>query len=122
MSSGRQGGKLHRVGSATRLAAMRASPLVIQRKGRWSSNAFMVYMRVNMEDLRWLSEVLGERGGRGIQDREVGRDRRRWGGRVYSFVACLSRMTINHASLARRGGSFFGEWMFSEWYRVVGHG
>ena len=28
---------------------------------------------------------------------------RRGGGGVYSFVACLSRMTIDHASLAKGG-------------------
>lgn len=35
---------------ATKLAAMEASPLVIQQEGRWSSSAFMAHMRANMED------------------------------------------------------------------------
>lgn len=51
-------GTLRRVESATRLAVMGPSVLVIQRKEKWSSNAFTVYLRVKMEDLRWLSDVL----------------------------------------------------------------
>jgi len=47
-----------RIGGATRLAAMGASAQVIQREGRWSSNAFMVYVRANMEDPQWVSEAL----------------------------------------------------------------
>ena len=39
-----------RIGGATRLAAMGASPLVIQRERRWSFSAFLVYVRANMED------------------------------------------------------------------------
>ena len=35
---------------AVGLAAMGVSPLVIQREGRWSSRAFMVYVRANMKD------------------------------------------------------------------------
>ena len=39
-----EGFALHsgRIGGATRLAAMGASPLVIQREGRWSSSALLV--------------------------------------------------------------------------------
>ena len=33
------------IGGASRLAAMGASSRVIQREGRWSSSAFMVYVR-----------------------------------------------------------------------------
>ena len=52
-----------RIGGITRLAALGASPLVIQREGRWSSSAFIVYVRANMEDPQWVSEVLsGEKG------------------------------------------------------------
>ncbi|CAM9899729.1 unnamed protein product, partial [Choristocarpus tenellus] len=34
-----------RIGGATRLASMGVSELVIQRRGRWKSKAFMVYVR-----------------------------------------------------------------------------
>ena len=52
-----------RIGGATRLAAMGASSRVIQQEGRWSSSAFMVYVRANMEDPQWVSEALsGEKG------------------------------------------------------------
>ena len=47
-----------RIGGATRLAAMGASSRVIQREGRWSSSAFVVYVRANMEDPQWVSEAL----------------------------------------------------------------
>ena len=39
-----------KIGGATRLTAMGASSRVIQREGRWSSSAFMVYVRDNMDD------------------------------------------------------------------------
>ena len=52
-----------RIGGATRLAAMGASPLMIQREGRWSSSAFMLYVRANMEDPQWVSEALSEEEG-----------------------------------------------------------
>ena len=52
-----------RIGGATRSEAMGASPLVIQRGGRWSSSAFMVYVRADMEGPQWVSEALsGEKG------------------------------------------------------------
>ena len=52
-----------RIGGATRLAGMGASARVIQREERWSSSAFMVYVRANMEDPQWVSEALsGEEG------------------------------------------------------------
>ena len=55
--------KSGRIEGATRLAAMEASSRVIQREGRWSSSAFMVYVRANMEDTQWVSEALsGEEG------------------------------------------------------------
>lgn len=38
-----------RIGGAMRLAAMGASTLVIQREGRWSSDAFIVCVRANKE-------------------------------------------------------------------------
>ena len=54
-----------RIGGATRLAAMGASSRVIQREGRWSSSALMVYVyvRANMEDTQWVSEALSGKGG-----------------------------------------------------------
>lgn len=39
-----------RIERATRLAEIRASPLMIQREMRWSSSAFMIFVRVKMED------------------------------------------------------------------------
>ena len=56
-----------RIGGTARLSTMGASPLVMQREGRWSSSAFMVYVRANMEDPRWVLEALSgekDRGGR----------------------------------------------------------
>ena len=47
-----------RIGGATRPAAVGASPLVIQREGRRASNSFMVYVRANMENPRWVTEVV----------------------------------------------------------------
>ena len=39
-----------RTGGATKLAAGGASNAVIQREGRWASNAFTRYVRANMYD------------------------------------------------------------------------
>ena len=50
--------------------------MVIQREGRWSSSAFMVYVRDNIDDLQWMSEVFSSEKGRGSQDKEPGGDRR----------------------------------------------
>ena len=62
-----------RIGGATKLPAGGASDAVIQREGRWASNAFMRYVTANMEDPVWVSEVLVERGG---CDRQLGRGTR----------------------------------------------
>ena len=87
-SQGKRGGKgvslipeefaLHsgRIGGATKLAAGGANDAVIQRERRWASNAFMRYVRANMEYPIWVSEALVE--GRGW-DRQPGQ-RTRWGG------------------------------------------
>ena len=48
------------IGAETNLAARGASNAVIQREGRWASNAFVRYVRANMEDTVWVSEVLVE--------------------------------------------------------------
>lgn len=45
------------IGGATRLAAIGASPSMIQQEGSWSSNAFKVHVRVNIDDSGWVSEV-----------------------------------------------------------------
>lgn len=47
-----------RFGGGTKLAASGASPWVIKREGRGSSDAFIVYVRVNMEDPEWVSRTL----------------------------------------------------------------
>ena len=53
-----------RIEGATRLAEMGALPWVIQREGRLASQAFMGYVRSNMEDpLLWVSRVLVGRTG-----------------------------------------------------------
>ena len=49
---------LGRIGGATRLAEMVAQPSTIQREGRWVSQAFMGYVRSNMEDPLWVSRIL----------------------------------------------------------------
>ena len=49
-----------RIGGATKLAAERVREAVIKKEGRWSSDAFMVYVRANMEDPVCVSEVLGD--------------------------------------------------------------
>ena len=62
-----------RIGGRTKLAVGGANDTVIQREGRWASNAFMRYVRANMEDPVWVSEVLVERGG---CDRQPGQETR----------------------------------------------
>lgn len=47
-----------KIGGATRLTVMGASPRMIEREDRWSSSAFMAYVRANMEDSQWVFEVL----------------------------------------------------------------
>ena len=66
-----------RIGGATRLAARRVPEAVIKKEGRWSSDAFMVYVRANMEDPVWVSEVLEH--GAGEFERQPGQGTR-WGG------------------------------------------
>ena len=66
-----------RIGGATRLAARGVPEAVIKKEGRWSSDSFMVYVRVNTEDPVWVSEVL-EHGAREFE-RQPGQGTR-WGG------------------------------------------
>ena len=61
-------------GGATRLAAKRVPEAMIKQEGRWSSDAFMVYVRANTEYPVWVSEVLGE--GAGEYDRQPGQGTR----------------------------------------------
>ena len=50
-----------RIGGATKLAAQEASPLQIQRAGRWKSQAFMTYVRAEGEGTQFVSEALTRR-------------------------------------------------------------
>ena len=50
-----------RMGVATALAADGTEPMAIKKEGRWSSDAFMTYVRANMEDSRWGQRSLSRR-------------------------------------------------------------
>ena len=52
-----------KIGDATMLTGAGTNTMVIHWEGRWSSNAFMMCVRANMEDPRWVSEVLSEESG-----------------------------------------------------------
>ena len=65
-----------RIWAGTRLAETRVPEAVIKKEGRWSSDAFTAYVRENMEDPVWVSEVLGE--GAGEYERQAGQGTR-WG-------------------------------------------
>ena len=52
-----------RIEGAIRLVEMGAQPSVIQREGRWASQAFMGYVRSNTEDPFWVSRTLVGRSG-----------------------------------------------------------
>ena len=62
------------IGGATRLAEMGAPPWVIPGEERWASQAFMGYVRSNMEDPLWVSRVLV--GGTGEPSRQPGQGTR----------------------------------------------
>ena len=47
-----------RIGEATRLAAGGVSTMEIQRQGRWTSDAFMMYVRATREEEDNISRVL----------------------------------------------------------------
>ena len=47
-----------RVGGATQLAANGATPVQIQRAGRWKSQAFMIYVREGGERADFVSQAL----------------------------------------------------------------
>ena len=65
-----------RIGGATRLAAKGVPGAVIKKEGRWSSDAFLVYVRANMQDPAWVSAVLEEGGG--LFERQPGQGTK-WG-------------------------------------------
>ena len=51
---------LVRIGGATRLAAKTVPEEVLKKEGRWSSDTSLVYVRANMEDPLWVSELSGD--------------------------------------------------------------
>lgn len=55
-----------RTGGAKALAENGVEPMEIQREGRWSSDAFLTHVRVNLEFSQWVSTSLvrGNQGGR----------------------------------------------------------
>ena len=65
-----------RIGEATRLAEIEKPPWVIQREGRWASQAFMGYVRSSMEDPLWVSRALVGRKGESSRQPRQGT---RWG-------------------------------------------
>ena len=65
----------HRRGGKT--CRERVPEAEINNEGRWSSDSFIVYVRGNMEDPVWVSEVL-EHGAEGVE-RQPGQGTR-WGG------------------------------------------
>ena len=65
-----------RIGGATHVSAEGAAPEVLQREGRWASNAYKTYVRSHGKDASWVSNVMAKEGrGNGIQ---VGQGRA-WG-------------------------------------------
>ena len=64
------------IGGRTKLAAKPVREAVIKKERRWSSDAFMGYVRANMKDPVWVSEVLGEEARK--YKRQLGH-RTRWG-------------------------------------------
>lgn len=59
-----------RIGGVTRLAAMGVAEAVIQKEGRWSSDAYKAYVIANMEHPVLVSGVL--EAGAGGYDRQPG--------------------------------------------------
>ena len=47
-----------RLGGATRLAVRGILEAVLMKGGRWSSDSFTVYVRADLEDPIWVSEVM----------------------------------------------------------------
>ena len=57
-----------RIGGATHLSAGEATSEVLQREGRWASDAYKTYVRSHGEDAGWVASVMAQEGlGGGIQ-------------------------------------------------------
>ena len=57
-----------RIGGATHLSAGAASPEMLQREGRWASDAYKAYVRSHGKDASWVANVMAQLGmGSGIQ-------------------------------------------------------
>ena len=57
-----------RIGGATHLSAGGASSEVLQREGRWASDAYKAYVRSHGKDAGWVASVMARDGlGIGIQ-------------------------------------------------------
>ena len=57
-----------RIGGATHLSARGATSEVLQREGRWASDAYKTYVRSHGEDAGWVASVMAQEGlGGGIQ-------------------------------------------------------
>ena len=51
-----------RIGGATHLSAGGASPEVLQREGRWASDAYKAYVRSHGKDASWVANVMAQEG------------------------------------------------------------
>ena len=51
-----------RIGGATHLSAGGASPEVLQREGRWASDAYKAYVRSHGKDASWVADVMAQEG------------------------------------------------------------
>ena len=51
-----------RIGGATHLSAGGASPEVLQREGRWASDAYKAYVCSHGKDASWVADVMAQEG------------------------------------------------------------
>ena len=51
-----------RIGGATHLSAGGATPEVLQREGRWASDAYKAYVRSHGKDASWVADVMAREG------------------------------------------------------------
>ena len=54
-----------RIGGATHLSAGGATPEVLQREGRWTSDAYKTYVRSHGKDASWVASVMAREGSSG---------------------------------------------------------